>query len=361
MMVKRAHGFAILALPVLGLFPAVGGTEPEGGPPVIPEASEEPGGGTEGGAGLTEVSSGVDVLHRDEASEFEPQRARFQVQVSDVTVPYRVMAVSVLPGESVQVSVVSGEEATASLEPGWEAVDHRGPVEPTDPGHWTWRAPSEPGAYPVRVRSQALADSVHLNVLVLHPRTWVQEGYLDDFQIGGYRTGQDGPPPPDGFFEVGPEEEEILASPHFVLGQFLSNQGGSPSYLALSEPLVLKLEAVLEAVNEEGISAPTLHVMSGFRTPAYNRAIGNRTELSRHLWGDAADIFIDTTGDGRMDDLNGDGRVDWRDAELLYRIVESVEEAGEVHIHPGGLAVYRENAVRGPFVHVDARGRPARW
>ena len=42
--------------------------------------------------------------------------------------------------------------------------------------------------------------------------------------------------------------------------------------------------------------------MSGFRTPQYNKGGGNtggRAGLSRHMYGDAADIFIDSNGDGR--------------------------------------------------------------
>ena len=47
--------------------------------------------------------------------------------------------------------------------------------------------------------------------------------------------------------------------------------------------------------------------MSGYRTPFYNRSIGNQTRFSRHVYGDAADIYADDDGDGKMDDLDGDG------------------------------------------------------
>jgi len=99
---------------------------------------------------------------------------------------------------------------------------------------------------------------------------------------------------------------------------------------------------------------------AGFRTPAYNRAIGNATVYSRHLWGDAADIFVDRDGDGEMDDPNGDGRSSVADARALSALVERVE-AGDAALRPGGMGVYRRNATHGPFVHVDARGYRARW
>jgi hypothetical protein len=53
-----------------------------------------------------------------------------------------------------------------------------------------------------------------------------------------------------------------------------------------------------------------VQVMSGFRTPRYNKSGGNtggRANLSRHMYGDASDIFVDNDGNGTMDDLNRDG------------------------------------------------------
>jgi uncharacterized protein YcbK (DUF882 family) len=101
--------------------------------------------------------------------------------------------------------------------------------------------------------------------------------------------------------------------------------------------------------------------MSGYRTPAYNKAIGNGT-YSRHVWGGAADIFVDDNGDGVMDDLNGDGRVSRADSEWLARFVDSLERKGRFGNElVGGIGTYGSTASHGPFVHVDARGYQARW
>jgi uncharacterized protein YcbK (DUF882 family) len=130
----------------------------------------------------------------------------------------------------------------------------------------------------------------------------------------------------------------------------------------LREPLIDKLELVLAELRRMGVSANRLRVMSGFRTPQYNQqgvGAGGRVQDSRHQYGDAADIIVDADGDGRMDDLNADGRVDLADARYLVRIILAVEEA-----HPelvGGIGVYRSAGQSGPFVHVDARGERARW
>jgi uncharacterized protein YcbK (DUF882 family) len=103
-------------------------------------------------------------------------------------------------------------------------------------------------------------------------------------------------------------------------------------------------------------------VMSGFRTPNYNLTGGNtqgRANLSRHMYGDAADVFVDNDGNGLMDDLNGDGRVDVRDAEVIGQAVERVEQKNPSLV--GGVGVYVASSGHGPFTHIDVRGYRARW
>jgi hypothetical protein len=100
--------------------------------------------------------------------------------------------------------------------------------------------------------------------------------------------------------------------------------------------------------------------MSGYRTPAYNRSLGN-VRYSRHLYGDAADILVDSDGDGVMDDLNRDGTVDGNDATTLAAWVEDLWATAEFASCPGGLGIYGGTAEHGPFVHVDLRGKKARW
>jgi hypothetical protein len=165
--------------------------------------------------------------------------------------------------------------------------------------------------------------------------------------------------PPVGFVEVGADEGDVLVTPRFTLGQFKCKQPGEPAYLAFSPALLFKLEAIADALEVRGMDPTSLRVMSGFRTPKYNAAIGNETGYSRHLWGDAADIYVDQDGDGAMDDLNQNGRLDLADAGVLLGWIDRLAALPEVR--PGGLATYGPNAAHGPFVHVDARGTPARW
>ena len=86
-----------------------------------------------------------------------------------------------------------------------------------------------------------------------------------------------------------------------------------------------------------------------------------RLARSRHLYGDAADIYVDDDGDGQMDDLNEDGAVDVQDARLLAEIVEAQRDEPWYAPFVGGLGVYGPAPHRGPFIHVDTRGEPVRW
>ena len=168
---------------------------------------------------------------------------------------------------------------------------------------------------------------------------------------------------PTGFIEVTAANQATFVSEHFKLGDFLTHdqQDVWPKYLVLHEQLLDKLELVLDDLRSHGYKAERLHVMSGFRTPQYNQTGGDpsgRAELSRHQYGDAADVWVEN-GNGIMADLNGDGRIDARDAAVLAEAADRVER-----VHPelvGGVGIYHGNGAHGPFVHIDTRGARARW
>jgi hypothetical protein len=168
---------------------------------------------------------------------------------------------------------------------------------------------------------------------------------------------------PEGFIEVTPDNQHTPVSEHFRLADFLTHdqQAVWPKYLVLNESLVDKLELVIQELRRQGHDVKRMHVMSGFRTPQYNESGGEtsgRAGMSRHQYGDAADVWVEN-GAGRMADLNGDGRVDARDAAIVAAAAERVERA-----HPelvGGVGIYRSTRSHGPFVHIDTRGYRARW
>jgi hypothetical protein len=168
---------------------------------------------------------------------------------------------------------------------------------------------------------------------------------------------------PSGFIEVTERHANLPISENFRLRDFLDRNQSTvwPKALVLDERLVDKLELIITELQRTGNVRAKLLVLSGFRTPVTTAggARSRRSPESRHQYGDAADVIVDGDGDGRMDDLNGDGRVDIRDTRLLIHAIQAVESR-----HPelvGGIGMYRTGSVRGPFVHVDARGTSVRW
>ncbi len=195
-------------------------------------------------------------------------------------------------------------------------------------------------------------------------------GSVGDYKIGfwpeenGSILKSDAYENPAGFIEVTRENQDTRISEHFKLRDFLTHDQADvwPKYIVLREPLLDKLELVILDLQAHGISARNVQVLSGFRTPDHNFSLGDesgRARDSRHQFGDAADIIIDSNGDGRMDDLNHDGRVDFRDARVILAAVERVEVKYPDLV--GGVGLYHSNGEHGPFAHIDVRGSRARW
>jgi hypothetical protein len=266
-----------------------------------------------------------------------------------------------MPGETLSVSVVDAGEPQDYL-----METSTGQAEFSGPGQWRWTAPQQAGLSKVTIENLRDPEVMTLHVFVLVPFERIHEGKLNGYEIGDYPDIPLRLLPayrrPTGFIEVTKENLSTPVSPHFRLEQFLCKQKSDfPKYLVLRERLILKLEALLEIANESGYECETFVVMSGYRTPHYNKAIGN-VPLSRHLWGDAADIYIDARpADGDMDDLNGDGRIDYHDADVIYELVDRQYGKTWYQRFAGGLGRYKRSAAHPPFVHIDARGSHARW
>ena len=213
------------------------------------------------------------------------------------------------------------------------------------------------------------------SLISMRPRSDKQNGKVGLYFIGNW-PGETGPVsapkkapadryrPPSGFIEVTQQNADTRLSDHFKLRDFLTHDQPNvwPKYLVIELRNVDKLELILSDLAAHGINTSGVKVMSGFRTPQYNKGGGNtggRAGLSRHMYGDAADIFIDSDGNGAMDDLNHDGKVNIEDARVILQAEDRVEAA-----HPelvGGGGVYPAEAGHGPFIHIDSRGYRARW
>lgn len=226
---------------------------------------------------------------------------------------------------------------------------------PAKPG--IWRLEGD-GSYASTPRSAGAALALITHV----PFSELRDGRLNGYRVGSYPARGGAYAPPSGFIEVTEQNQDFAISEHFRLRQFLTKDQRSvwPKYLALDLQLIDKLELVIQELNTMGVRADRMHVMSGYRTPQYNGPGGDgRAALSRHTYGDAADVWVDNDGNGYMDDLNGDGRADLDDARVILRAVDRVERRYPELI--GGAGVYVANSAHGPFIHIDARGDHARW
>lgn len=292
---------------------------------------------------------------------YSPEKAEFSVKFKDEVSPFRVMSVFVLPEEEFEF-----EAAIEAKEERFTINTSAGSAILKGANKWLWKAPKEKGLYLIKIIHDQSKDFIDLNVFVMVPYSQLKGEYLNGYRIGKYPV----LPlkklpiykPPRGFIEVTEENQDTVLSPHFQLKQFLCKQnGGYPKYIVLRERLLLKLELLLEQANAFGYQTDTFSILSGFRTPYYNKLIGN-VKYSRHIYGGAADIFIDLNPkDEMMDDLNKDGRIDHGDAAILYDIVDGIHGKPWYIPYIGGLGKYKHNASHGPFVHVDVRGFHARW
>ena len=294
-------------------------------------------------------------------NQFDAGYSGFRILYKDKIIPFELFSIFVAPNEEV-VFAPERPRLLSSL----QLFSGDLPSKFFSDSGWVVTAPSEPGMYPIDFFDVNSQSFMRIKLFVTVPADQIVDGWLNGYRIGSYPdeplNGNPAYNPPSGFIEVTPENMNTRISPHFTLGQFLCKQeGGFPKYMVLQDRLILQRESVLQISNQNGYNAPTFHIMSGYRTPWYNQNIGNG-RYSRHIYGDAADIFIDfRQKNGRMDDLNKDGVIDIKDAIVLHEIIDGLQRTSKKHYHKGGLGLYGNRPWRGPFVHVDGRGHYARW
>lgn len=239
----------------------------------------------------------------------------------------------------------------------------------------------EPGVYPFKwpvdwPASQAILDA---RIILLTPFSEKRNGRIGSYVLGSwpneglvkgtsptdrYAATKAAYALPQGFIKVTKANVSARVSEHFRLGEFLTKDQHNvwPKYLVLDLKLIDKLELLIDALRKAGHPVKGLHIMSGFRTPRYNSldvGPGNRSAISRHIYGDAADVYPDDDRDGQMDDLNGDGHVNLKDAWIVANAAANVEKQYPDLV--GGIGIYPATAAHGPNVHVDTRGKRARW
>ncbi len=235
----------------------------------------------------------------------------------------------------------------------------------------SFTAPSNPGIYDLAVKLDQATQAVKdFSVITLVPFSQKRSGKIGLYYLGSWpfeRGGRLKTPAyanPSGFIQVTPQNADTYVSAHFKLRDFLTKGQPNvwPKYLLLNPKLLDKLELTIQELEATGHPVRHMTIMSGFRSPNYNYTGGNiqgRANLSRHMYGDASDVFVDNDGNGIEDDLNHDGRVDARDAQVVSDAADRVER--KYPSLAGGIGVYSASSGHGPFTHIDVRGYRARW
>jgi uncharacterized protein YcbK (DUF882 family) len=262
-----------------------------------------------------------------------------------------------LPGQDVEFPIaIDGSSDSLSYE--WVSVTDSsvtGPALPLVTAQPV--APRQPGFYRlgiVRRGARQVLDEPMLAVMVPFERKlgrWLNGYLIGDYLAerigGGHET-------PRGFIEVQRGMLDLHLSTHITLGDFVTHddqQNVWPKYVAVDPELLDKLELVVADISMRG-KQPNMRidVHSAFRAPAHNATVQRAAKDSRHQYGDAADVQIDT---------NNDGRIDIMDEIIVMLAVEHVEDA-----HPdlvGGLGIYTSRRYRTPYLHIDTRGKRSRW
>ena len=266
----------------------------------------------------------------------------------------------IMPGKTIEFSVEAKNQKDI------EVYAEKGTVKQMSGGKWIYIAPENNDVDDkLAIRNMVTEQSVVVTIFVLKPLGNLNGEYLNGYRIGiypkeGYK-GKSNYQKPEGFIEVTEQNKDLFITPHFQLKQFLCKQQSEwPKYLLLNPKLLVKLEFLINELHKEGLNVKTLFIMSGYRTPYYNELIGN-VKNSRHVYGDAADIYVDENHDGVIDDLNDDKKHSMSDAEVLHKIVSRYDNDPDYEHLMGGLGKYNKNSAHTYFIHVDTRGYKARW
>jgi hypothetical protein len=227
-------------------------------------------------------------------------------------------------------------------------------------GLYQVKAPQTPGFYQIATTHENLGDGT-LQLIVKTPIDTSRVKQFNGYQLNLY------PKPykayaqynqPQGLIEINPAlENHYLSNIVQIKDVMCKQRSGYPKYLLIDTQGLKMLDDLYQYLIARGLNFSRFSFISGYRTPYYNLMIGNGKH-SRHLYGDAFDLYIDENGDHRMDDLNQDGQQNKQDVDYLYQLFLSFLKDNN---RRGGVGKYLPNSRHGGFVHIDNRGFNARW
>ncbi len=284
--------------------------------------------------------------------------------------------VVMLPGESLQVT------AEAAGQPGRLAVIKDGQIIRED-AVLNFTAPEKPGAFYISLAAVAGGQNRRGEICVLVPHKATarrtNQGWLvrvDDSPIGEYRQAsasgnakvKDNPDsyqPPAWWMRITDMNASFEVAPGVTADDLVAPSEDTglkhTDIVPVCYPMWTAITALRDGLTARGIPGSALRVISGFRTPPYNRSIGSNA-FGRHVYGDAFDFYINLAGGDNIKaaDLNRDGKLDRRDAYPIVAIIEDLQAEGKLPM--GGIGVY--NTIGGDHevsMHLDVRGHRATW
>ncbi len=181
--------------------------------------------------------------------------------------------------------------------------------------------------------------------------------------------------PPALLYRVERAMGPLRISPSLTLGHFIIDYHwksiGDVQYISIDPNLLEKIEDLIALIKADGRFPVTgITAIYGFRPPAFNLGTIEdhpdttlKVPFSMHQYGRALDFIIDEDGDLVLDDLNGDGVSDMRDAaEIMHyvNILDRQYRADGRWEKVGGAGLYSSHdfigRVQSPYIHVDTRG-----
>lgn len=169
--------------------------------------------------------------------------------------------------------------------------------------------------------------------------------------------------PPVRFLDLEALDAALAIAPSFVLAELAATRKGR--FAVVPPAFVERLQAV-----RDDVGGP-VNVNSGYRNPAYNAGVGG-AELSRHQWGDAADLATDGVGLEELAAIclaNDAGWVgiyethvhcDWRD-DPLDTVLFGPGEAVAAHAARPGATLVPGPAWTAPATGFDEGEPLRRW
>jgi len=316
------------------------------------------------------------------------------------------MGVLATPGQKIHIALEAngeptsavvangGQNATASISEQFEWTAEKGELRDVTAKELVYECPKESGSTVLKAKcvhaiaikgggsevSPTVKSNWSLHVFVQFPFDREGKGTIQNYPVGVYpdensprtdatvRDRAAAYHPPKWFARVAKSERGIRISPHFTIGQFCSPYTNEdPVYVAISPRLIDRLEQIHDRLITPERKDPRIAILRAFISPNEANQLRRKglvmAEFSRYLYGDAASIILDQNSDGVMDDLNGDGKADLEDVDVLARIVEGIERDTKIY---GGLGMYSgpgkdQLLPKTPFLAIDLRGVKSRF